>query len=90
MTFRRKDGTPTLTANYGRTQAWSGLHTISSKRKSRLCLRCWLMKAIGLFLGDRMLLTNVEAALSTEPDGMFISNDALHDDRVHLEQGGES
>src|SRR5215208_6339605 len=32
---------------------------------------------VGIFLGDRMLLTNVEADLSTEPDGMFLSYEAL-------------
>ena len=31
----------------------------------------------GRFLADRMLLTNAEAGLSTEPDGMFLSFDTL-------------
>src|SRR5271163_4796594 len=31
----------------------------------------------GYFFGDRMLLTNVNAGLSTEPDGMFISYSAI-------------
>ena len=30
---------------------------------------------LGYYLVDRMLLTNVEVDLSTEPDGMFISNE---------------
>ena len=45
---------------------------------------------LGRFLGDRMLLTNVDAELSTEPDGMFLSYDALREGRVRLEQGDES
>lgn len=44
----------------------------------------------GQFLGDRMLLTNLEAGLSTEPDGLFISHEALGKRHVWLEQGEES
>ena len=44
----------------------------------------------GQFLGDRMLLTNVPAALSTEPDGMFISHRAVRSGRVRLERGEEA
>jgi Uma2 family endonuclease len=45
---------------------------------------------IGRFLGDRMRLTNVDAELSTQPDGMFISDEAVKRGRVRLEQGEES
>jgi len=45
---------------------------------------------LGMFLGDRMLLTNVEAELSTEPDGMFISYEEVRAGRVHLEHGEDS
>ncbi len=44
----------------------------------------------GQFLGDRMLLTNVEAELSTEPDGMFISHVAVVLGRVRLDQGDDA
>lgn len=44
----------------------------------------------GRFLGDRMLLTNIEAALSTEPAGMFISDDSIREGRVRLEEGENS
>lgn len=44
----------------------------------------------GSFLGDRMLLTHVEAELSTEPDGMFLSHESLREGRVRLEKGEES
>jgi Uma2 family endonuclease len=43
----------------------------------------------GQFFGDRMLLTNVEADLSTEPDGMFVSHSAVAEGRVRLEQGDD-
>lgn len=45
---------------------------------------------IGQFLGDRMLLTNVDAELSTEPDGMFLSHATVRAGRVRLEEGEES
>jgi Uma2 family endonuclease len=44
---------------------------------------------LGRFFFDRMLLTNLEAELSTEPDGMFVSWRALRDGRVVLEEGEE-
>jgi Uma2 family endonuclease len=44
----------------------------------------------GTFFGDRMLLTNVDAALSTEPDGMFLSYTAIKTGHVILEDGGDS
>jgi Uma2 family endonuclease len=37
---------------------------------------------LGIFLSDGMLLRNSDADLSTEPDGMFVSYDALRDGRV--------
>jgi Uma2 family endonuclease len=37
---------------------------------------------LGLYVGDRMLLGNVGAGLSTEPDGMFVSYAALESGRA--------
>ena len=42
---------------------------------------------LGMFLLDRMLLTNLAALLTTEPDGMFISHASLKLGRVELRQG---
>jgi len=39
--------------------------------------------AQGIFLSDRMLLRNSTADLSTEPDGLFVSYDALQSGRVN-------
>ena len=44
----------------------------------------------GLYLGDRMLLTNVGAGLSTEPDGMFVGYDTLKSGNAVLEDAEES
>lgn len=44
----------------------------------------------GDFYGDRMLLTNLGASLSTEPDGMFVSFAALKEGRAQLIHGDES
>lgn len=44
----------------------------------------------GRLFPDRMRLTHAEARLSTEPDAMFISQDALRLGRVLLQQGAES
>lgn len=44
----------------------------------------------GQFLGDRMLLTHLAAALSTEPDGMFLSFDGLKTGRCRLARGEDS
>lgn len=46
--------------------------------------------ATGRYLHDRMLLTNVAAGLSTEPDGMFLSFPTLQRGRAMLGQGGDS
>ena len=46
--------------------------------------------ATGRFVADRMLLTNKEADLSTEPDGMFLSYEGLREGRVQLAQGEDS
>lgn len=43
----------------------------------------------GRFFGDRTLVTNVEAGLSTEPDGTFVSFESLKQDRVRLVEGGD-
>jgi Uma2 family endonuclease len=44
----------------------------------------------GDYFGDRMLLTNVAAELSTEPDGMFVSFASLKDGRATLDEGDDS
>ncbi|MCI0681717.1 MAG: Uma2 family endonuclease [Gemmataceae bacterium] len=44
----------------------------------------------GLYVGDRMMLTNLDAVLSAEPDGMFIAAPTLRSGEVVLEQGDES
>ncbi len=44
----------------------------------------------GLFISDRMLLTNLEAGLSTEPDGMFLGYETLKTGRAVLEDAEES
>ena len=45
---------------------------------------------IGIYLSDGMLLTNLKAGLSTEPDGMYISYATLKSGRAVLEEGEES
>lgn len=42
------------------------------------------------FLGDRMLLTNEDARLSTEPDGMYIHTQTFRSGKVRLNQGADS
>jgi Uma2 family endonuclease len=44
----------------------------------------------GRYFHDRMLLTHVEAELSTEPDGMFLSFAAIESGKVLLVDGAES
>ena len=44
---------------------------------------------IGKFFHDRTLVSNVEAVLSTEPDGTFVSFKSLKTGRVRLVEGGE-
>jgi Uma2 family endonuclease len=44
---------------------------------------------LGRYFHDRTLLTNVEAGLSTEPDGTFVSFESLKSDRVRLIEGGD-
>lgn len=43
----------------------------------------------GRFFGDGTLVTNVEAGLSTEPDGTVVLFDSLKHDRVRLIEGAE-
>jgi Uma2 family endonuclease len=45
---------------------------------------------IGLYFGDRMRLVNVEADISCEPDGMFVSHQSRKAGRARWEQGQES
>jgi Uma2 family endonuclease len=45
---------------------------------------------LGIVVADRMMLTNVLASLSTEPDGMFLSYKSLRAKRVRLEEGDDS
>jgi Uma2 family endonuclease len=42
---------------------------------------------LGYFIADRMLLTNLEANLSVEPDGMFVSNLTFEEERAVLIEG---
>jgi Uma2 family endonuclease len=42
---------------------------------------------LGLFLGDRVLLSNFAAEVSGNPDAMFFSHEALDSDRVRLIEG---
>jgi Uma2 family endonuclease len=49
-----------------------------------------LSDRLGRFFGDRMRLVNEEAGLSTEPDGMFVSGEALRCGRVLLAEGADS
>lgn len=44
----------------------------------------------GTFFVDRMLLTNVQAGISTEPDGMFVFYDNLRAGRAELRRGEAS
>jgi Uma2 family endonuclease len=44
---------------------------------------------IGRFFHDRVLVTNIGAGLSTEPDGTFVSFDALKTRRVRRVRGAE-
>ncbi len=41
----------------------------------------------GIWISDGMLLRNSSADLSTEPDGMFVSYDALRSGRVQRIEG---
>jgi Uma2 family endonuclease len=43
----------------------------------------------GRFFGDRALVTNVDAGLSTEPDGTFVSIESVRQGRVQLVEGVE-
>ena len=45
---------------------------------------------IGLFYSDRMRLTNVEANLSTEPDGMLVLHAAMDAGEVRLVEGDQA
>lgn len=45
---------------------------------------------LGRFLGDGMMLTHRKAALSTEPDGMFVSHQSIQSRSVRLLRGDES
>lgn len=45
---------------------------------------------LGRYFGDRMLLTNPQAGLATEPDGMFLSHAALDAGKVNLFSGDET
>ena len=47
-------------------------------------------ESLGRVLFDRMMLTNSNAHLSCEPDGMFISNQTIEQGLVTFESGDES
>lgn len=49
-----------------------------------------LENKLGRFCPDRMMLTNLEVLLSTEPDGMFLSQHSLRASLVRLKKGGQS
>jgi Uma2 family endonuclease len=49
-----------------------------------------LSERLGRYCGDRMRLVNVMADISVEPDGMFVSQEAIKSRRVRLEEGVES
>jgi Uma2 family endonuclease len=49
-----------------------------------------LIGRLGIYCGDRMRLVNVEADISCEPDGMFISHQSRKAGRVSWEQGSQS
>ena len=44
----------------------------------------------GYYMADGMLITNVAAGLSTEPDGGFVSHESLRRKRARLRKGDES
>jgi Uma2 family endonuclease len=61
--------------------------------KSCICTDVTMLvreEELGSYLGDRMLLTNVEAELSTEPDGMFLSIESLRTGKARLRRGKRS
>lgn len=47
-------------------------------------------KRLGRYFGNRMLLTNFQASLSTEPDGMFFYHDTLASGRVVMRQRNQA
>jgi Uma2 family endonuclease len=44
---------------------------------------------VGYFFPDRMLLSHPEVSLSNEPDGTFVSYEAIHRGRVQLVEGAK-
>jgi Uma2 family endonuclease len=46
--------------------------------------------ALGYYFGDRMLITNRGARLSTEPDGMFVSYESIQRGRVLIKKGEDT
>jgi len=67
-----------LAHNKAKGAVWFGLGTVVDAGE------------LGHLLQDGMLLTHAEAELSTEPDGMFFSHEALRSGRVRLEHGSAS
>jgi Uma2 family endonuclease len=45
---------------------------------------------LGLYIVDRMLLTNLEVNLSTEPDGMFVSNGCVEEGLAVINEGDDT
>lgn len=45
---------------------------------------------LGRFFPDGMMLTNLDVLLSTEPDGMYVSHEALRSGAARLKKGGDS
>lgn len=67
---------------------------IHNQLKLRIATVLMLMvvepKRLGHVFGDRMRLVNTAASLSTEPDGMFVSHEALRSGQVKLIDGTDS
>jgi Uma2 family endonuclease len=56
---------------------------------SRSLATMLIERRLGAYFHDRTLVTNVEANLSTEPDGTFVSYDAKRQGRVRWVKGAE-
>jgi len=63
--------------NGPKTEFTSVLHTLAKKDK------------IGTLFGDVVLLSNLDADISGNPDAMFVANDTWRSDRIRLIEGKE-
>jgi Uma2 family endonuclease len=99
-TFRRWARSPDFPArgrySYLRNEVWVDMsaeelythNQVKGKVASVLTLLLEDVR-IGRFFHDRVLVTHVAAALSTEPDGTFVSFEALRTKRVRRVRGAE-